>query len=115
MPVSCMAYATFRSVKKPDPSSSSFERPETLGGWAGRSGDHAAHHGTRPPIGSLESPRSRRLLEIKHRAGALPGAAGETGAALRLRKRGQHVLSRTGCYSADMWDQPQSLMFLIFR
>jgi hypothetical protein len=36
----------------------------------GRSGDHAAHHGTRPPIRSRESPRSRRLLEIKHRAGA---------------------------------------------
>lgn len=67
-------------------SSSYCQGPETLGGWAGRSGDHAAHHGTRPPIGSRESPRSRRLLEIKHRAGALPGAAGETGAALRLRK-----------------------------
>lgn len=82
MLASCRAYITFRSlVKKPDLSSSCGQGPETLGGWAGRIGDHAAHHGTRPPIRSRESPRSRRLLEIKHRAGALPGAAGETGTA----------------------------------
>lgn len=87
MMVSCNTYATVTApLRKSDLSSSCFEGTETLGGLAGRSGDHAAHHGTRPPIGSRESPRSRRLLEIKHRAGALPGAAEETGAALRLGK-----------------------------